>query len=237
MLKKSSLIFALAVAVCALAFSVNARAQETALGAETPLHIAAADADLERAEELIDGGADLDAPDASGATPLMLAIQSAAAEIAEKLIWAGADALAADADGLTAAHFAARENLPDLMPLLLDIGADFSAAANDGTTPLHLAVLGENQAAKDDTELADEKRRETADFILSIVEDPNAAGPGGKTAAHLAAEAGRADIVEMLANLGADFVPPDDNGQTPLDLAAQNGRDNIVEFLQDHLGE
>jgi ankyrin repeat protein len=53
----------------------------------------------------------------------------------------------------------------------------------------------------------------------------------GKSALHLAAEAGKKDTAEILCNAGCDINLPDREGNTPLMLAAERGHPDMVRFL------
>uniref|UniRef100_A0A0K2TDH3 VPS9ankyrin repeatcontaining proteinlike [Tribolium castaneum] n=1 Tax=Lepeophtheirus salmonis TaxID=72036 RepID=A0A0K2TDH3_LEPSM len=60
----------------------------------------------------------------------------------------------------------------------------------------------------------------------------NATNDEGKTAVHVAAQLGQADIVQLLLSLGAEpFSIAGDIGETPLHLACQNGHLGVVTVL------
>jgi len=70
------------------------------------------------------------------------------------------------------------------------------------------------------------------DIALRNDADIHAVDPqSGRTALHLAAAGGHAEVVEVLANLGAEIDATDPNGRTPLALAAENGREEVVKLL------
>src|SRR5262249_52430509 len=62
--------------------------------------------------------------------------------------------------------------------------------------------------------------------------DPNAPGPQGHTALHVAAMRGRAGIARALLAHGADPARPDRAGRTPLDWAALKGHRELVALLR-----
>jgi FOG: Ankyrin repeat len=79
------------------------------------------------------------------------------------------------------------------------------------------------------------------EWALQHGADINAKFRGNKTAMHLAAEKGRADIVEYLIRNGAKYLFGDDYnilldgaGLAPIHYAAQNGHINVIECLVRH---
>lgn len=58
--------------------------------------------------------------------------------------------------------------------------------------------------------------------------DPNARDEGGKTAMHLAAEAGRAEVLLLLVTHGGCLEVADDHGETVLHVLARRGDDDLL---------
>lgn len=54
----------------------------------------------------------------------------------------------------------------------------------------------------------------------------------GWTPAHCAAEVGRADVLEVLAEYSADLFAADNYGDTPKKIAEVYGHDHCVDFLE-----
>jgi len=54
----------------------------------------------------------------------------------------------------------------------------------------------------------------------------------GRTALHLAASEGQADVVEYFIAQGAQLAPIDRWGNTPLDDARRGGHTRVVELLE-----
>ncbi|GLD95447.1 hypothetical protein PINS_up004092 [Pythium insidiosum] len=59
----------------------------------------------------------------------------------------------------------------------------------------------------------------------------------GQTPLHVAAEYGRADVVHLLLDKGADLNARDWAGATPLEAAARSGRADIARLLSEHNGK
>jgi len=73
---------------------------------------------------------------------------------------------------------------------------------------------------------------DTVKQMLEDGADVNACAPGSSwTALHAAAGEGRANIVEVLLEHGADINRQSDRGNTPLHLAALWGRNEVVKLL------
>lgn len=76
----------------------------------------------------------------------------------------------------------------------------------------------------------------TVAWLIAHGADVNARGPGGRTAAHFAAErnTGPATLA-LLVESGADLTARDEDGYTPLDLAKLNGKLRLVEWMKRRL--
>jgi ankyrin repeat protein len=73
----------------------------------------------------------------------------------------------------------------------------------------------------------------TVAWLIAHGADVNARGPGGRTAAHFAAErnTGPATLALLVAG-GADLRARDDDGRTPLDTARLNEKFRLVEWIE-----
>jgi ankyrin repeat protein len=74
---------------------------------------------------------------------------------------------------------------------------------------------------------------ETVAWLIAHGADVNAPGPGGRTAAHLAAERNTGPkTLALLVESGADLAARDEDGNTPLDIAKLNGKVRLAEWIK-----
>jgi ankyrin repeat protein len=104
----------------------------------TPLHDAVFNGRKEDAEQLLQGGACIDAVDQAGHTPLHVATRHT--EMVDLLIRAGANVHVEDWDGETPLHTAVIYGQTEVVTLLLRAGAYRDAVNRLGWTPLHMAI-------------------------------------------------------------------------------------------------
>jgi ankyrin repeat protein len=198
----------------------------------TPAHVACsadlrslpdgAGAQVRVVRALRDRGADLSARaryrGMEGATPLFCACWSSGnLQLVRWLLEHGA---AVDARDLAAAlgHFQRHgRGSFEIAGALLEWGVPVDGVPGD-RTPLQAAAAQADRAA--------------ASWLLARGADVNARGPGGRTAAHFAAErnTGPATLA-LLVESGGDLAAVDDDGRTPLELAALNGKRRLTEWL------
>jgi ankyrin repeat protein len=128
-----------------------------------------------------------------------------------------APARAADRTSVVAA---AEARDADAVRALLQQGADVNAAQGDGMTALHWAALN------GDVDLAS--------MLLYAGGNPGATTRlGAYTPLHLACRDGRAAMVKLLVDRGADVAARTTTGATPLMLAARAGQADAVRVLLD----
>ncbi|KAI9147082.1 ankyrin repeat protein [Paramyrothecium foliicola] len=173
-------------------------------------------------------------------TALHLAAKNGYGKIAKLLLKYGADPVVPDSQGHTPLHYAASNGHKPVVEALLEpvdgqkelarshlVGFD-EVGNTDGLTNEEIAEnhdveLEENDMTESDKKI-DEKSNEKVNSRLQKNKD-------GRTALHLAAQAGHDQIVAVLVNHGAKVCESDNNGDTALILAAETGHDNIVERL------
>jgi len=161
----------------------------------TPFLFAAQQGDLDSARLLAAAGADISAPGPDGRSPLLIASAGGHEPLAIFLLGKGANPNAADRLGLTALHYAATAGKMELIKRLL------AAEANPNSRAIR--------------ERANSGPKSTVDYPpVSIV---------GATPLVLAAEAGNAEAVRLLAANGADPQLSTNEKTTPLIVAAGAG--------------
>jgi len=161
----------------------------------TPFLFAAQQGDLDSARLLAAAGADISAPGPDGRSPLLIASAGGHEPLALFLLGKGANPNAADRLGLTALHYAATAGKLELIKRLL------AAEANPNSRAIR--------------ERANSGPKSTVDYPpVSIV---------GATPLVLAAEAGNAEAVRLLAANGADPQLSTNEKTTPLIVAAGAG--------------
>lgn len=205
------------------------------------LHQAIEKEKIAKARELIDDGADVNAPDKEGESPLHVAAALDSDEAAMLLLSHGAAVDARDPHGNTPLHVAARHGNDAIVVGLLRHGADVNATNALGETPLHVALLEleEEEDSADPEDLEDEKADSAellvvAQTLISGGADLNATDLEGRTALLVVAASGDEDSAELVALLVAktdDANRPDPTGNTPLHLAVQNNRKAVVSVL------
>jgi ankyrin repeat protein len=107
----------------------------------------------------------------------------------------------------------------DIADALLASGLPVDGDVRGGRTPLQAFA---HQAA-----------HKTVSWLIAHGADVNARGPGGRTAAHFAAERNTgATTLAVLVENGADLAARDEDGHTPLDIAKLNGKSRLVDWMR-----
>jgi ankyrin repeat protein len=202
---------------------------------QTPLHVAAEKARIERATFLLECGADVEAKDRNGSTPLHLAThrvdtysyrrdEDDAQEMVRLLLQNGANVDAADWHGYTPLHWA--ENV-HVIKLLVDNGADVHVKSGCGgmqcgDTPLHVA--------------AEYKRIEIATFLLECGADTGARGREGDTPLHkvVSRQENQLEVARMLLNSHANQFIKNKRGDLPVHLACRKSQLDLIAVLAEH---
>jgi len=213
-----------------------------------PLHVAAHMGHENVVRTLLDRGADIAvATPESGQTPLHVAAGQPSFAMVQLLLDRGADVSATTPKGATPLHLAAQEGFADAVELLVRKGADIMGPDNWGHTPLHLACVAGHERSVErlvvqcpsvsvatNTAGAPPSQDEANDVIAKIRSGLlSAKSVKGQTALHVAAGLGKAGVVEILIDRGADVAIADSDGDTPV-IAAYRGKHNeLVKFFLD----
>jgi ankyrin repeat protein len=161
--------------------------------AQTEVADAAMRRDVAEVRRLLQGGADVRAPQADGATALHWAAYHGDASLVLLLLEAGADVAAANRNGSTPLWLAASQGDAAVVDALLGNGADANELLPLGRRPLMLAARSGSVAA--------------VRALLDRGADPNAKESArGTTALMQAADQGHADVIAVLIEHGADVA-------------------------------
>ncbi len=183
---------------------------------------------IERLNECLEAGADVNAPDRLGSTPLHAAARVGRhAGLIEALVNAGADVHARRSDGSTPLHVAAEwGRSPQVVEALVAAGADVNARDNVGNTPLHRFRGGSHPAV--------------ARQLLELGADPLARNDQGRIAYPASCEnwntwsfttmASASEAAACVAE-GRDVNARDDHGGTPLHHAIEFNAPRLADLL------
>lgn len=225
-----------------LTHGADVKAKEATHG-QTALMWAAAEGNAGAVEMLVEFGADIHAVSKGGFTPLMFAVREGQTGAVKALLKAGAsvnEALQPPAKqaGTSAMCLAVANAHYELAAMLLDAGADPNAAGQ-GWTALHTVTWIRHPGyASNDPAPTGSGNMNSIDFVKKLVSkgaDVNAKmtkrtnvglsslNTSGATAFLLAARTGDAELMRLLAKLGADPLIPNVDNTTPLMVAAGVG--------------
>ena len=185
----------------------------TARDGSSALHCASAFGHTECVRLLLKAKAPVDATNKDGTTPLMCAAYEGHREIVKFLLTAGASHRARDDYGNEPLHEAARGGASATIQLLLSAGADANATNICKNTPMVEAIFHQHYLAVCE---------------LVPVTDLSIATRQGRKALHVCAEAGTAEILDLLlpyvtdldAGTVAGGIHPDGSPETVFNLTA-----------------
>ncbi|GFR47519.1 hypothetical protein Agub_g9237 [Astrephomene gubernaculifera] len=161
--------------------------------------------DTSHVQQLINHGADVNAPDNNGWTPLHTAAYHGQEEIVRILLAANADVNARNKTEETPLHLAAKWPQDRVIEALLAGGADLTARNKRGRTPAHVACIFNRHAI--------------LERLLSAGADVNALDNENQTPLHLAVRNNcpvEPELVKTLIRHEADVTAKDTKGHTPL---------------------
>ncbi|SCV61379.1 uncharacterized protein FFFS_15948 [Fusarium fujikuroi] len=189
----------------------------------TPLHYAAAMGCKKAAEELLRGGAHVNAGDLVDWTPLHHASANGYEDVVGLLIELGADEHSRDRFDGTPLHVAAANGHKEVASLLIQQGADTDFRDCSGGTPLHRAAASGH--------------KDVVSLLVAKGADKEVKDRFGETPAYRAAKAGHKDtVIELLGDKmsdlvqtgGVDIESKSKGGWTPLSYAAKGGHEAVV---------
>jgi len=181
----------------------------------------------ENIKELLDAGADPDAPDGFyGLTALMKVAQQGYIDKAKLLLDYGADPNIPDNGGGTALIHAVRYGQTEMVKLLIGRGADKDAVNKEGHTLL-ITVC------RDPKKIYQVNRREVIATLIALGASLDNTDKYGNTALiHLALE-GYTGIMKLLIEHGADPDIRNKTGMTALDILKACYSDKYKRWMQD----
>ncbi len=220
----------------------DAKTREAVHG-QTALMWAAAEGNVEAVETLVEFGADLHAVSKGGFTAFLFAVREGRVDTVKAMLRTGIkvdDELQAPSKqaGMTAMNLAVANAHYELAAMLLDAGADPNAAKH-GWTALHTVTwVRQPGYASNDPAPTGSGNMSSIAFVKKIAEKGanlnarmtkrtnvglSSLNTKGATPFLLAARTGDAELMRLLAKLGADPRLPNDDDTTPLMVAAGVG--------------
>ncbi len=231
-MKRLSLLLLLATGAAWIVDAKNTDALAYGAKGVTPLMAAAAHGDLKAIERQLRAGEDVNARTAArgptgayvgGWTPLLLATLEGQVQAAELLVANGAKLNARTANGQTCLSLALFDEeaakRQALVKLFLVRKADPNEVTGKGQRPLHIAAI------QGDTESA--RMLIAAGAKVDGLDRADHATP-----LMLAAAGGRADLVRLLLEHGANPLARNDAGLTPADFARRGNHPDLVPLLE-----
>ena len=216
----------------------------------TELMMAALEADIPKARQLIDAGADVDETDNSQSTPLMWAVHSGDVDTVNFFISQGANVRAKAYQGATAAINAISGKHEAIAIVLIDAGADANGRGNSSRNFLETAaesgMVGVVEALiRNGTDLAaygpsallyavSRGRKDVVSVLLDAGVDVNSkVARSQNSVLHSASATGDLDLVKLLLSRGAE-VSQSSVHRSPLYPAVARGHTAIAEFLMNN---
>jgi ankyrin repeat protein len=233
---------ALASGALALFLALPVYAQEGTAPAgdgSTPLHWAAYRDDLAKADQLIRGGANVNAANDLGVTPLWAASTNGSPALVKRLLDAGANPNTALFSGETPLMVAARSGKAAAVELLLARGANPNARGTRGQTALmwavaqgHVDVVKLLVAGKADIHAKSESWSQMMAVPPHGLPEYNRMIPhGADTALMFAARNGELPSAKVLVDAGANVNDEDAWGVSATTLAVFSGFGELARYL------
>mmetsp|Transcript_53460 Transcript_53460/g.98886 ORF Transcript_53460/g.98886 Transcript_53460/m.98886 type:complete len:442 (-) Transcript_53460:66-1391(-) len=202
----------------------------------TSLMLASAAGRVDLVDLLLSRGANVLAATDVGLTALVMAADKGHAATARQLLCVHADPNRRYGTGKTALHGAAMLAHLDVVNHLLEHKAEVNGCCDRGYSPLLHAVDSNVkdglacpiQGASAEKHLA----IGTVKALLQAAANPDHAGPGLRTALHVACANGDQKLAKVLLGAAADPQVKDAKHRTPLMLAREGAHDKVVNLLE-----
>ena len=197
-------------------------AQEVTRGAQTGddaalVAVAAEANNLEKIQQLLSTGANVNVAQVDGMTALHWAASRNDAPMTRRLLEAGADVNAATLYGIRPLGLACENGSPQIVRMLLEKKADAEYGITGGVTPLMTASRTGNA--------------EVVRLLIDAGADVKAHEDHQQTALMWAAAEGNTEVVRLLIEAGADIREALPSGWTALFFAVREGRTETVLYL------
>ncbi len=180
-------------------------------------------------------------------SPLHEAVKRINEKEVHRLIQTGQDPNALDLNGRTPLHIAAPIGRYSLVKYLVDHGSDiyikdkfhktalvYAIEKNQIKVVMYLSKIASKSSAKHKINgLFDSAKRGEINALSYFLDhyDINIINEDGKTALHIASEAGQYEVVSFLIDSGADKTILDNDGRDALNYAKLSGYKKIIDLL------
>ena len=181
------------------------------------LHSAAWSSRADLVDQLIKGGANVNALDADKQSAVFIAAHRGSLKIVSSLLVAGANRELADKQGRLPIHMAALRGHQSIVKTLLLGWQNVDRATTMGATALHYGAEGGSASVVAE--------------LLSRRADVNAKDQNGSTPLHRAAACGNLEVVNLLLNSGAVPDARNKDGLTPSVIALMNGYEQVSKYI------
>ena len=177
------------------------------------LHQAVKDINEQKIHNIVIEGVDINALDENGKTALHLASSVGRYSIVKYLVEQGTNVHIKDKNHKTALVYAIEKNHIKVI--------------------IYLSKIVNEQEDEKDESLFEAAKSGDMDFVAYALSrsDINRVNKDGKTALHIASEAGQFEMVGFLLNLGAERTLLDYDGRTALNYAKLSGNKELIELL------
>jgi ankyrin repeat protein len=219
-----------------------------------PIHIATSSKrdPIDKTQELLNAGADINGVDKNGMTALHYAVQGGNLKLVDFLIKAGADFTIVDKSDLRAIDLAILKKNTEIVTLLVKAGSDINQIHGNNYSTLSRAITSGNaemieamiehgklnysQNDKDGMNIfAKACSVLKSNLIIKMLRqgaDPMKAGPNGLAPIAIAAMIGNIEVMAALLTVPNPFWPAEPKGQMLINLSKSSKKIEMTEFLE-----